>query len=199
MTPRSQCMSVCGLVSPTHVHALRRNMDIVGVPGVAAEAELLAAIVLLLERLGLGPADVCIKVSSRRVLQAVLGRFGVADAQLGPVSVVVDKMEKIPLEKVSHHLLRTCMLRAPFKASQPDCVAPCEGAAVVLVPAAAQRVAPLYFCEDGYEHASCPACPQAVEEQRPDELHRRPRSRALHAWLLQGLRQGTFLGQGSRA
>ena len=81
---------------------MRRNMDIVGVPGVAAEAELLAAIVMFLERVGLSAADICIKVSSRRVLQAILGSFGVAEEQLGPVSVVVDKMEKIPLEKVTH-------------------------------------------------------------------------------------------------
>ena len=46
-----------------------RNMDIVGVPEISAEAELLSAIVAFLERVGLGPADVCIKVSSRKVLQ----------------------------------------------------------------------------------------------------------------------------------
>ena len=132
----------------------RRNMDIIGVPGVAAEAELLAAIVLFHERLGLTSADVVIKaractwrslfwgralhhgliaavvrlvvllsyselisisnnqgnfdhcmhdrrqVSSRRVLSAILARYGVPEASVGPVSVVVDKMEKIPLEKV---------------------------------------------------------------------------------------------------
>ena len=81
------------------MHA-RRNMDIIGVPGVAAEAELLAAIVLLHERLGLTAQDVVIKVSSRRVLSAILARYGVPEASVGPVSVVVDKMEKIPLEKV---------------------------------------------------------------------------------------------------
>ena len=43
-------------------------MDVVGVPGVEAEAELLAAIVLFFERVGLGPKDVGIKVSSRKVL-----------------------------------------------------------------------------------------------------------------------------------
>ena len=41
---------------------MRRNMDIIGVPGVAAEAELLAAIVLFHERLGLTSADIVIKV-----------------------------------------------------------------------------------------------------------------------------------------
>ena len=65
-----------------------------------AEAELLAAIVAFFSRLGLGPADVGLKVSSRKVLQAVLARYGVAEASFGPVCVVVDKMEKIPREKV---------------------------------------------------------------------------------------------------
>ena len=50
-----------------------------------------------------GWADVVhasMQVSSRRVLSAILARYGVPEASVGPVSVVVDKMEKIPLEKV---------------------------------------------------------------------------------------------------
>lgn len=77
-----------------------RNMDIIGVPGIAAEAELLAAIVLFLERVNLSSEDIVIKVSSRKVLQAILERYNVPEDSVGPVSVVVDKMEKIPLEKV---------------------------------------------------------------------------------------------------
>ena len=50
------------------------NMDIVGVEGQEAEAELLAAITMFLERVGLGPEDVGIRVSSRKVLQGVLER-----------------------------------------------------------------------------------------------------------------------------
>ena len=44
-----------------------RNMDIVGVAGVEAEAELLAALALFLERVGLKATEVVIKVSSRKV------------------------------------------------------------------------------------------------------------------------------------
>ena len=76
-----------------------RNMDIVGVASIAAEAELLAAICLLLQRVGLGPADVVIKVSSRGVLGAVLTRYGIPADAVGPVAVVVDKMDKLPLAK----------------------------------------------------------------------------------------------------
>jgi histidyl-tRNA synthetase len=67
---------------------------------VEAEAELLAAIVTFFQRLGISAADVGLKVSSRKVLQAVLERYGVQGAAFGPVCVVVDKMEKIPREKV---------------------------------------------------------------------------------------------------
>lgn len=76
------------------------NMDIVGVPGIEAEAELLAAITTFFNTLGLTSQDVGIKVSSRKVLQAVLSAAGVPDASFGPVCVVVDKLEKISREKV---------------------------------------------------------------------------------------------------
>ena len=69
------------------------NMDIVGVPGVAAEAEILAAITSFFKRVGLSAADVGIKVSSRKVLQAVLQRAGVDAANFAPCCVIVDKME----------------------------------------------------------------------------------------------------------
>lgn len=80
------------------------NMDIVGVEGIEAEAELLAAIVTFFQRVGLSSADVGIKISSRKVLQAVLSRFGVARESFGPVCVVVDKMEKIPRDEVVQQL-----------------------------------------------------------------------------------------------
>lgn len=80
------------------------NMDIVGVEGVEAEAELLAAIASFFERVGLSSKDVGIKVSSRKVLQAVLARFGVSKENFGPVCVIVDKMEKIPRDDVIKQL-----------------------------------------------------------------------------------------------
>lgn len=79
-----------------------RNMDIIGVPGVEAEAELLAAIAMLLERLQLGPQDIAIKVSSRKVLQALLTQYGVPEASFGPVCIIVDKLDKLPAEQVGH-------------------------------------------------------------------------------------------------
>jgi histidyl-tRNA synthetase len=80
------------------------NMDIVGVEGVEAEAELLAAITTFFARLGITSNDVGIKVSSRKVLQAVLERFGVPPENFAPVCVVVDKIEKLPREKIVEEL-----------------------------------------------------------------------------------------------
>ena len=80
------------------------NMDVFGVDGVAAEAELLAALVTLFQRLGLGAGDVAIRLSNRRLLQAVLTEAGVTDEMFAPVCVLVDKLEKIPRDVVETEL-----------------------------------------------------------------------------------------------
>jgi histidyl-tRNA synthetase len=80
------------------------NMDIVGVDDVTAEAELLAALVALFKRLGLGPGNVAIRLSNRRLLQVVLTDAGVTDELFAPVCVLVDKLEKIPRETVDAQL-----------------------------------------------------------------------------------------------
>lgn len=81
------------------------NMDIVGVPGVEAEAELLAAITAFFGRLGLGSADVGIKISSRKVLQSVLTeKLGVPEEHFAAVCVLVDKLEKLPREAIEKDL-----------------------------------------------------------------------------------------------
>lgn len=94
-----------------------------------AEAELLSAIVTFFQRLGLSSADVGLKVSSRKVLQAVLQRYGVQDTSFGPVCVVVDKMEKIPREKVGRgkrvHSSGSCV-RFGVNRVCPTCCGRCE-------------------------------------------------------------------------
>jgi histidyl-tRNA synthetase len=80
------------------------NMDIVGVEGVEAEAELLAAITTFFARLGITSDDVGLKISSRKVLQAVLARFDVSEENFAPVCVVVDKIDKLPREKIVEEL-----------------------------------------------------------------------------------------------
>jgi histidyl-tRNA synthetase len=76
------------------------NMDVVGVAGVEAEAELLAAMATFFSDVGLTPSDVGIRVSSRKVLSAVLKINGVGDGMFARACVVVDKAEKLPREQV---------------------------------------------------------------------------------------------------
>ncbi|KAL3684003.1 hypothetical protein R1sor_002025 [Riccia sorocarpa] len=80
------------------------NMDIIGVPGLEAEAELLSAIVAFFSRLGITSKDVGIKVSNRKVLQEVLGRSVIPQRSFAAVCVIVDKIEKIPRSEVEKEL-----------------------------------------------------------------------------------------------
>ena len=82
------------------------NMDIIGVPEVTAEAELLAAVTTFFRRVGLGPEDIGIKVSSRKILQSMLAGIGIADDKFAQVCILVDKMEKVPREVVGEEMRR---------------------------------------------------------------------------------------------
>ncbi|WOK98356.1 histidine--tRNA ligase, chloroplastic/mitochondrial [Canna indica] len=80
------------------------NMDIFGVSKVRAEAELIHAIVLFFERLGITSSDVGIRVSSRKVLQAVLQMYCIPEKIFAEVCVIVDKWGKITKEEVEKEL-----------------------------------------------------------------------------------------------
>lgn len=80
------------------------NMDVWGVSGVEAEAELLSAITTFFKRVGLTAEDVGIKVSSRGVLAEVLAALDVPDAKFSATCVLVDKLEKVPLEAIQGDL-----------------------------------------------------------------------------------------------
>ncbi|KAF8675212.1 hypothetical protein HU200_047879 [Digitaria exilis] len=83
------------------------NMDIFGVPKVRAEAELLQAIVLLFQRLGITSSDVGIRVSSRKVLQAVLNVYSIPEHLFTEVCVIVDKLGKLTREEIEKELMST--------------------------------------------------------------------------------------------
>ncbi len=80
------------------------NLDIFGVPGMTAEAELLAAITTFFGRVGLGPADIGIKISNRKILQGTLEKLGIPDDKFAPICVLVDKLEKVPEEVVKKEM-----------------------------------------------------------------------------------------------
>ncbi|HET7586171.1 MAG TPA: histidine--tRNA ligase [Gemmatimonadaceae bacterium] len=72
------------------------NVDIVGEPGAAADAELLAVAIDIMRVLGLTAADVRARVSDRRLLQAMLQSRGVSAAAMPAAFAVIDKMEREP-------------------------------------------------------------------------------------------------------
>lgn len=71
------------------------NMDVWGVDGVEAEAELLSAMVDFFERVGLTAQDVGIKVNSRMVIGEVLTELGIPEEKFAATCVLVDKLEKV--------------------------------------------------------------------------------------------------------
>lgn len=80
------------------------NMDIWGVKGVQAEAELLDAMVSFFRSVGLTSEDVGIKVSSRLVIAEVLEELGIPEDKFAATCVLIDKLEKVPLESIQSDL-----------------------------------------------------------------------------------------------
>lgn len=76
------------------------NCDILGVPDVNAEAELLSMLYEFLRRIGLRH-DIFIKVNNRKIFQAVLKKFGVEDAKFIQVCDIVDKGAKSSPEETT--------------------------------------------------------------------------------------------------
>ena len=71
------------------------NMDIIGCKTVAAEVELLSAIIHMLRAFGLGEKDFSIRVSSRRLLSDMLERMGVPAEKKPAVYSALDKRAKL--------------------------------------------------------------------------------------------------------
>lgn len=80
------------------------NMDIWGVDGIEAEAELLSAMVTFFKNVGLTSDDVGIKVNSRNVIGEVLTELGVPEEKFAATCVLVDKLEKVPLDAIQGEL-----------------------------------------------------------------------------------------------
>jgi histidyl-tRNA synthetase len=72
------------------------NMDIIGESGPLADAELMAAAIDIMRAFGLGPEDVQMRISDRRVLKALLLGGGVQEEQLATAFAVIDRSERVP-------------------------------------------------------------------------------------------------------
>lgn len=75
------------------------NMDIIGEPGPAADAEVMAAALDVVRALDLGPSEVRLKVSDRRIVVAELThQHGVRDTEIPAVLAALDKWDRAPAE-----------------------------------------------------------------------------------------------------
>jgi len=80
------------------------NMDVWGVSGEEADAELLSAMVHFFKKVGLTSEDVGIKVNSRLVISEVLTKLGIPSEKFAATCVLVDKLEKVPLDAIQGDL-----------------------------------------------------------------------------------------------
>ncbi len=71
------------------------NMDIIGEPGPLADAEIIAAAIDVQRVLGLGPEDVRVRISDRRVLRCLLLGAGVPEEDLTAVFMAIDRVGRV--------------------------------------------------------------------------------------------------------
>lgn len=74
------------------------NVDIIGVEEVLADAEVVYCALDYLRSLGLTAGDVKAKISSRRLLAALLKNIGIAEDKLQSLYPILDKQSKIPAD-----------------------------------------------------------------------------------------------------
>jgi histidyl-tRNA synthetase len=77
------------------------NMDVVGQPDLAAEVEVLSALIMAFRKMGLDEGKVRLHLNDRRLVGAVLDHLGVAEDRHLPVMVVMDKRDKLAREALA--------------------------------------------------------------------------------------------------
>jgi histidyl-tRNA synthetase len=95
------------------------NIDIIGIDDVLADAEIIFCAVDYLQSVGLTQNDIVVRISSRKMLAAVLRAIGVAEKDLEMLYALLDKRSKIPadafvemlVEKVSDAEIRKKILK----------------------------------------------------------------------------------------
>ena len=74
------------------------NIDIIGKADVLADAEVIFTAVDYLRQVGLTTDDIVVKISSRKLLAAVLQSIGIVQDKLDSLYTLLDKKTKLPLE-----------------------------------------------------------------------------------------------------
>ena len=80
------------------------NVDIWGTDAISADSELISVLVTFFKSVGLTEKDLVIKMSSRKVLEEVLGSLGLEGDVFAKTCIIVDKMDKLPADVVSNQL-----------------------------------------------------------------------------------------------
>ncbi|UCG56264.1 MAG: histidine--tRNA ligase [Phycisphaerales bacterium] len=81
------------------------NIDIIGVDSSVADAELIFTTIDYLRMVGLTPKDIQIRISSRKLLAAVLLSVGISEDDLDVLYALLDKKTKLPAETFEQMLL----------------------------------------------------------------------------------------------
>ena len=72
------------------------NIDIIGVENVLADAEVIFTTIDYLRSIGLTEKDIRVKISSRKLLAAVLENIGITEKKLDSLYTLLDKKAKLP-------------------------------------------------------------------------------------------------------
>lgn len=80
------------------------NVDIWGTNEISADAELISILVTFFEGVGLTARDLVIKISSRKVLEEVLGSLEISEEIFSKTCIIVDKMDKLPVDIIEEQL-----------------------------------------------------------------------------------------------
>lgn len=75
------------------------NVDLIGIDDPLADAEVVSVAAGFFDRVGLRPADVVLRVSSRTLAQSVLEAAGVAAEAMPRAFALLDRLEKLPTEE----------------------------------------------------------------------------------------------------
>ena len=80
------------------------NVDIWGTTEISADAELISVLVTFFEGIGLTSEDIVIRISSRKVLEEVLGSLDIEGDVFAQTCIIVDKMDKLSPKVIEEEL-----------------------------------------------------------------------------------------------
>jgi histidyl-tRNA synthetase len=83
------------------------NCDLIGEPGPLADAEIIALAIDVVRAFGLGPQEVRVRLSDRRVLTALLSDRGVPSGGMQQAFDFIDKVERLRKEQIDEFATRS--------------------------------------------------------------------------------------------